>query len=162
MQPLPPGTYHLEIRNVNYLNCQKFSSSITVVNDLAIKAGPDQQVCSLNDVSLAGTPTGATGGIRSGGAGSFRSGNIALNNIYTPTVAELQQEFVRLALTTTSNGSCSLIKDEVLTSFYTVPLNITGPTVICAGSTASLTANVSGNLNPVTYAWSSGETTSTI
>ena len=132
------GTYHLEARNENYPNCQKFSSSITVVNNLTVNAGPDQRVCALNTVTLAGTITSATGGIWSGGAGTFRLGNTALNNIYEPTAAELQRGFVKLTLTSTGNGSCSAVTDELLITFYTVEVNITGPSIICAGTTASL------------------------
>jgi gliding motility-associated-like protein len=156
------GTYNLEVRTSNYPHCQKFSNSITVVNNLAVNAGPDQQVCSLNGVVLAGTVTGATGGIWSGGAGTFRSGNTVLNNIYSPTAAELQQGFARLTLTTTGNGSCTPMRDEVLISFYTVDVIISGPAVICAGSTASLTANVSGGVGTITYQWNTGETSPAI
>ncbi|GEO06568.1 hypothetical protein AAE02nite_42320 [Adhaeribacter aerolatus] len=155
------GIYHLEVRTENYPNCKKFSSSIAVVNNLAVNAGPDQQVCSLNNVTLAGTVTGATGGIWSGGAGTFRAGNTALNNVYEPTPAELQQGFVKLSLTSTGNGSCPAVKDEILITFYSVEVSITGPAIICAGSTASLSAQVTGAESP-TYAWNNGETTATI
>ncbi|MCJ8166071.1 gliding motility-associated C-terminal domain-containing protein [Pontibacter sp. E15-1] len=155
------GTYSLEVRNENYPDCEKFSSSITVVNDLSVNAGPDQLVCSQNNVNLAGAVTGASGGIWSGGSGTF-SDNSALGAVYTPSPADLESGEVKLTLTTTGNGSCAPIQDEVLISFYAVDIRITGPAIICAGSTASLRATTSGGMGTVTYQWDTGETTAAI
>ncbi|ALI98382.1 T9SS type B sorting domain-containing protein [Rufibacter tibetensis] len=157
------GTYELEVRNTNYPSCQKFSASVTVVTNLTANAGPDQLVCSTSPVSLAGTVTAATGGIWSGGNGSFSPSNTALNAVYVPTSAELQAGSVKLTLISTGNGSCDPVSDEVLITFYNMEVSISGPSIICAGTTANLiTASVTGAQGALSYAWNTGETSASI
>ncbi|AMM50354.1 hypothetical protein TH61_03010 [Rufibacter sp. DG15C] len=156
------GTYSLEVRTENYPSCKKFSASINVVTDLTVNAGPDQLVCSLNPVNLAGIVTAATGGRWSGGSGTFSPSNTTLNAVYTPTASELQAGFVKLTLTSTGNGSCTAASDEVLVTFYKMQVSVAGPSVLCTGATASLTAIVTGAEGPVTYKWNTGETTASI
>ncbi|MCB9164663.1 MAG: hypothetical protein H6592_09590 [Flavobacteriales bacterium] len=56
---------------------------------------------------MGGSVTIATGGIWSGGAGTFAPGATNLNATYTPTAAERMREgnLVTLTLTTTGNGT---------------------------------------------------------
>ncbi|AKQ46482.1 hypothetical protein TH63_13990 [Rufibacter radiotolerans] len=156
------GEYFLEVRTENYPNCSKFSTSVKVVTDLTVNAGPDQLVCSQNPVSLTGAVTAATGGIWSGGAGTFSPSATALNAVYTPTASEIAAGSVRLTLTSTGNGNCTAVRDEVLVSFYSMQLTLTGTPVICSGSTGSVTAAVTGGVGTVTYKWNTGETTASI
>ncbi|QHL87503.1 T9SS type B sorting domain-containing protein [Nibribacter ruber] len=157
-----PGLYTLEVRTENYPSCQKFSATVNVVTDLSVNAGPDQLVCSLNPVRLAGSVSAATGGVWSGGSGTFSPSNTALNAVYTPTANELKAGSVKLTLTSTGNGSCSAVSDDVLISFYNMAVTLAGPSVICTGATASLTATVTGAEGAVTYKWNTGETTASI
>ena len=155
------GLYTLEVRTKNYPNCQKFSASVNVVTNLTVNAGPDQLVCSSGTAQLAGAVTAATGGIWSGGSGSF-SDRTALNTVYTPSAADLSAGSVKLTLTSTGNGSCTAVKDEVLISFYTMNVSLTGTLVICNGTLGSISTNVIGGQGTVKYLWSSGETTAAI
>ncbi|WP_162052936.1 T9SS type B sorting domain-containing protein [Pontibacter pamirensis] len=157
------GTYTLEVRNKNYPNCQKFSASVNVVTNLMVNAGPEQLVCSQNPVQLAGTVTAATGGIWSGGSGTF-SDRTALNAVYTPSAADISAGSVRLTLTSTGNGSCTAVTDEVLIRFYNMNVSLTGPNLnlICDGNLATITANVTGAQGTVSYRWNTGETTAAI
>ncbi|GAB3529569.1 hypothetical protein GCM10027443_09140 [Pontibacter brevis] len=155
------GTYKLEVRTSNYPNCQEFSASVNVVTNLTANAGPDQLVCYQNPVQLAGTVTAATGGIWSGGSGTF-SDRTALNATYTPSAADVSAGSVRLTLTSTGNGSCSAVSDEVLINFYPMAVSLSGPNVVCGGSTASITATVTGGQGTLQYRWSTGETTASI
>ncbi|WP_187262963.1 T9SS type B sorting domain-containing protein [Pontibacter beigongshangensis] len=156
------GEYFLEVRTENYPNCNKFSASVMVVTDLTVSAGPDQLVCSVNPVALAGSVTAATGGTWSGGAGTFSPDNTAMNAIYTPTAAELAAGAVTLTLTSTGNGSCLPVHDEVLIAFYDFDVALSGPAILCTGSTARITAAVTGSVGEVSYLWSTGETTASI
>jgi hypothetical protein len=133
-----------------------------VVTILAANAGPDQLACSLNPVQLAGTVTAATGGIWSGGAGIFSPANTDLNAVYTPTAAELLAGSVKLSLTSTSNGSCTAVQDEVVIRFYQVEVALTGTALVCLGTSGSVTAAVSGATLPFSYNWNTGETGATI
>ncbi|GGK63526.1 hypothetical protein GCM10011405_09430 [Rufibacter glacialis] len=156
------GEYSLEVRTENYPACKKFSASVTVVTNLTANAGPDQRVCASSPVPLSGSVTAALGGRWSGGAGTFSPSNTALNAVYTPTPAELKTGSVRLTLTSTGNGSCAPVSDEVEISFYNMEVTLTGPPLICVGTTVTITAAVSGAEGPVTYVWDSGETTASI
>ncbi|WP_276498210.1 gliding motility-associated C-terminal domain-containing protein [Pontibacter litorisediminis] len=156
------GTHKFEVRNINYPNCREFSASVDVVSNLAANAGPDQLVCSQSPVQLAGTITAATGGIWSGGGGTFSPSNTALNAVYTPTAAEIAAGSVKLRLTSTGNGSCSAVQDEVLITFYPIDVELTGTPVICSGTMGTVTAKVTGGNGTISYKWSSGETTATI
>ncbi|TPE42586.1 T9SS type B sorting domain-containing protein [Pontibacter mangrovi] len=156
------GTYKLEVRNSNYPNCREFSASVEVVSNLAADAGPDQLVCSQNGVQLNGVVTAALGGVWSGGGGSFSPSNTDLNAVYTPTAAELAAGSVNLTLTSTGNGSCSAVLDDVLITFYPIDVELTGTPVICSGTLGTVTANVTGGNGTISYKWSSGETTPTI
>lgn len=162
MMATAPGTYHLEVRNQNYPDCRKFTQSVEVVTDLAANAGPDQWVCSLNPVQLAGTVRAASGGIWSGGAGAFSPANTDLNAVYMPTEAEIQAGSLTLALTSTGNGSCTAVRDEVKISFYQVQVALAGTAVVCPGSAGSITATVTGGRLPLAYLWNTGETTAGI
>ncbi|PTX19320.1 gliding motility-associated-like protein [Pontibacter mucosus] len=156
------GTYKFEVRNVNYPNCREFSATVDVVSNLAANAGPDQLVCSQSPVQLAGVITAATGGIWSGGGGTFSPSNTALNAVYTPTAAEIAAGSVRLTLTSTGNGSCTAVKDDVLITFYPIDVELTGTPVICNGTLGTISARVTGGNGPISYKWSSGQTTATI
>ncbi|WP_461491255.1 beta strand repeat-containing protein, partial [Pontibacter sp. HJ8] len=155
------GTYKFAAVPKNSFNCKEFSATVNVVNNLTANAGPDQLVCAQGTAQLAGTVTAATGGIWSGGSGTF-SNNTALNAIYTPSAADINAGSVRLTLTSTGNGSCNPVKDDVLITFYSMNVNLTGTPVICNGTLGTITANVTGGQGTVRYRWSSGETTATI
>jgi hypothetical protein len=69
-----------------------------------------RRLCSNNPVaSLNGSFTVATGGVWSGGNGSFDPSTTNMNATYTPTAAEIANGSVTLTLTTTGNGSCNQV-----------------------------------------------------
>src|SRR5690606_8588567 len=75
-------------------------------------AGADVTRCANNpNVVLNGSVTIATGGVWSGGAGSFTPNNTALNATYVPTAAEISAGILTLTLTTTGNNNCSAVTD---------------------------------------------------
>ena len=156
------GTYRLEVRNENYPNCTPFTTSVNVVENLSVNAGADQQICANESAQLAGSVNAASGGVWSGGAGLFSPDATALNATYTPTADELAAGSLLLTLTTTGNGSCDPLTDQVLLSFYAFELSISAPALLCTGTTATLTAMPTGGTSPYSYLWSSGETTQSI
>ncbi|MFD3002428.1 gliding motility-associated C-terminal domain-containing protein [Pontibacter toksunensis] len=156
------GTYKLEVKNTNQLNCQEFSATVNVVTNLTVNAGPDQLACSQNTVQLAGVVTAATGGTwTSSGSGTFSDRNV-LNAIYTPSLADIAAGSVRLTLTSTGNGSCTAVTDQVLITFYSMDVSLAGPNLVCDGNLATITASVTGAQGAVSYLWSTGETTASI
>ncbi len=110
-------------------------------------AGANQSVCENNPaVSLSGTVTLATGGVWSGGAGTFSPNNTSLNTTYTPTAGEITSGNVTLTLTTTGNGNCNAVSDNILITFTPAPTANAGAnqTVCANNSNVSLNGSVTG------------------
>jgi gliding motility-associated-like protein len=98
-------------------------------------AGADASVCANNaDIHLNGTVTVATGGIWSGGSGSYTPNNATLNATYTPTPSEIAAGTLTLTLTTTGAGNCTPVSDSRTITFTPAP-------VVDAGTNGSVCAN---------------------
>jgi gliding motility-associated-like protein len=99
-------------------------------------AGPDRTICANNArVELAGTVTRATGGTWSGGNGTFAPNANTLNAVYTPTAAEIEAGTFRLTLTTTGNGLCNAVSDEMVVTVTPSPTANAGlDQTVCANN----------------------------
>ncbi|MBK6883778.1 MAG: hypothetical protein IPH05_12725 [Flavobacteriales bacterium] len=83
------------------------SMLVTFTPSPTANAGADQTRCANNAVTqLNGSFTVATGGVWSGGAGSFDPSTTNMSAQYTPTAAEISSGSVTLTMTTTGNGNC--------------------------------------------------------
>jgi large repetitive protein len=152
------GTYTVILGDAS--GCPPVTTSVTVTafaNPITANAGVDQVECATSPTTtLAGVVTGTTTGIWSGGTGTFLPNNTTLNATYTPSAAELAAGSVTLTLTTTNNGSCPAMTDNVTITYPTFSSTITmGSTpVLCnGGSNGTATATVTGGFTPVTYSW---------
>jgi len=160
------GTYSLTVRDAKYPTCPEQITNVVVTVDPVptVNAGANQTICPTNiAVSLNGSVTNATGGIWSGGTGTFNPGNNALNASYTPSPAEISAGSINLTLTTTGMGSCPAVSDAILIS-VTAPLQatITAPSIVCFAQNSTLTVNATGGSPPYTYLWNTGATTQSI
>lgn len=103
-----PGTYSVVLGDAS--DCPPTSASVVVsqfAQTIAALPGDDILVCGQQSfVTLNGAVTGASGGLWSGGAGTFSPSPAALNATYTPTPAEIAAGIVQLTLSTTGNGTC--------------------------------------------------------
>lgn len=153
------GNYNVQLSDAS--GCPPVNKSVAVTAfsvPITANAGADQIKCIQNPLAiLNGTVTGATGGIWSGGTGTYTPNNTTLSNLgYMPTATEIAAGFVKLILTTTGNGTCPSKTDTVKITFQ----NFTGtPTpsitnVSCFGGTnGSVTMNMTGGVAPYTYTW---------
>jgi gliding motility-associated-like protein len=158
------GNYSFIVYDQNYPACppQITNVPVTVSPAPVVYAGPDQSLCGTS-VALNATVTGATGGIWSGGNGVFSPNNTTANATYTPTAAELAAGTLVLTWTSTGNGACTAVADQVIINIYPpVNVTLTAPSIICFGQTANITANATGGLAPYSYSWSTGQTSQTI
>ncbi|MFZ9027708.1 MAG: gliding motility-associated C-terminal domain-containing protein [Crocinitomicaceae bacterium] len=160
------GTYTVEVRDGNYdpIYCDNFTLSTIVVETLlpSVSAGGDQLLCADNpDATLSGTITYATGGVWTGGAGTFTPSDTDLNAVYMPTQAELDAGSVTLTLTSTGAGSsCTNMSDDVeLIWVDTIQTTLTDQTLGCFGSTVTLNPTISGGTGTFTYSWTTGDIT---
>ena len=88
---------------------------ITITPAPTADAGVDQTACS--DVNLNGSITIATGGTwTTSGTGSFGDANL-LSTIYYPSAADQAAGTVTLTLTTTGNGTCIAVSDNMIITF---------------------------------------------
>jgi hypothetical protein len=116
------GILTLTLSTTGNGNCNAVSDErvITFTPAPTVNAGVNGSVCANNSaITLAGSVVGATGGVWSGGAGSFAPNNATLNAVYTPTAAERTAGSVNLTLTSTGNGNCSAVSDQVLWTIST-------------------------------------------
>jgi gliding motility-associated-like protein len=158
------GNYSLIVYDKNYPACPPQISNITVTVSPtpSINAGPDQTLCGTS-VNLAGSVSGATGGVWSGGNGQFSPDNTSPTAIYTPTQSELLSGTIILTFSSTGNGSCIGVSDQMVIKIappLTVQLN--APSVVCFGQSANITTSVSGGFAPYSYSWSNGQNTPSI
>ena len=151
----PPGTYTVTMTDVN--NC--VSPPITGV--IGTQSMPNQAIAGTDvigcvgsfPVTLGGSVVNATGGIWSGGAGTY--GGTWPSITYTPTAAEIAAGTVTLTLTTTGNNNCPPDSDTatllIPNSFANVSLS-SDPASCNGGSDGS--ASVVNGQPGFTYQWS--------
>jgi len=138
------GTVTFTLTSAGNGTCNAVSDQVTwtITPAPTVNAGPDQNICSNNAVAtLAGSYTVATGGVWSGGAGSYSPGNTSMNATYTPTAAEVAAGFVTLTLTTTGNGLCNAVSDQVTLHFTAAPTANAGADMTRCANNANVSLN---------------------
>lgn len=85
---------------------------VTVNSAVTVEAGPDQTICTVDNVQLAAIPNGA--GSWSGGLGSFVNDQDP-NTIYLPNTLEVGAKITLIWTTTDPDGAgpCSEVSDQV-------------------------------------------------
>ncbi len=152
------GSVTLTLTTTGNNNCNAVADNVMLSFTPAptVNAGADATVCANNAaVSLNGSVTVATGGVWSGGAGSFTPNNTTLNATYTPTPAELAGGTLTLTLTSTGNGNCAVVSDSKLITFTPAPIVNAGTDgSVCANNAAiNLNGSVTGATGGI---WSGG------
>jgi gliding motility-associated-like protein len=156
------GNYTLTV--TDQFNCPSVSQSAIINQDalpILANAGSDVRVCRQNPgiIHLVGTVQTATGGVWSGGNGTYTPSNSSLNLFYTPTITEVSQGYVDLTLTTTGNNNCAANSDVVRISFLSFAENITINTtaITCFGANNGIaTVSTTGAYSPATFSWNNG------
>jgi gliding motility-associated-like protein len=121
-------------------NSESDQMTITFTGAPTANAGTDQTVCGNNaDVTLNGSVTVATGGIWSGGSGSFNPSTNALNATYSPSAAEISAGEVTLTLTTSGIGNCTAVSDDVTITIDPAPVVNAGPNQSACANNAAIT-----------------------
>ncbi|MFD1551070.1 hypothetical protein DNU06_04280 [Putridiphycobacter roseus] len=134
------GNVTLTLTSVGNGDCNAVSDnvSITFTSAPTINAGLDQTLCENNaNATLNGSLTIATGGVWTGGLGVFAPSNSNLNTIYTPTVSEIASGSITLTLSSTGNGDCNTVTDNLI-------LNYTAAPTVNAGTDVAVCANNAG------------------
>lgn len=153
---------YIYLISTNNGNCLPVKDSIHVFFTPSpnVSAGPDLFSCKNNSaVQLNGLVGGATTtGTWSGGAGTFSPANSVLNATYTPSASEVAAGFVILNLTSTNNGNCFSVNDQVRVDFKDKPFANFSSNVVCLNQATQFTnfsAPVTGILSG--YVWNFGD-----
>lgn len=161
--------YTIEVRDELYdvPMCPAFFQSVPVIvaQKPVVNAGPDQTVCTASPIAyLSAIVQNASGGVWSGGNGTYSPDSTSLNLAYTPTAAELAAGQVILILTSTgAGGGCMNSPDTVIIHYpqlLTVALG--SQSLSCDNSVTTLSPTVTGGITPYTYLWNTGSDSSTI
>ncbi|NVO01257.1 MAG: PKD domain-containing protein [Bacteroidetes bacterium] len=152
------GTLNLTLTTSGNGTCTAVNDVMTITIGPApiANAGIDQSVCANNsNVTLAGSVVGATGGQWSGGTGTYNPNNSALNAVYNPSAAERTAGIATLILTTTGNGSCNAVTDQMTITITPSPVVNAGvDKTVCANNSAtSITGTITGASGGI---WSGG------
>ncbi len=117
---------------------------ITFAPSQTIDAGPaSETVCGdTSGVQLNGS---GSNGVWSGGAGTYSPDSTALNAVYKPTAAELSGGPLVLTLTSTSNGSCPAVTDDITLTFADAPTTSAGADITVCGDTSAVPLNATFN-----------------
>ena len=123
------GKVVLYLESIGNGNCSPVSDSVevTITPAPTVDAGAGLTSCANNStVQLAGTFANATGVTWSGGAGSFNASITDKSAQYTPSPTEISNGGVTLTLTTTGNGTCFAVSDNVVISIGNAPTILAG------------------------------------
>jgi hypothetical protein len=134
------GNVTLTLTTTGNGSCNQVADNITLnfTPSPVVNAGADVSLCANNAaIALNGSVTGATGGVWSGGLGSFTPNNTTLNATYTPTAAEIAAGTLTLTLTSTGNNNCNQVSDSRVITFTPAPtVNAGANGTVCANNSA--------------------------
>ena len=137
-QEITNGKAVLYLESTGNGNCASVEDSvvITITPRPTIDAGLPQTACAnKTNIVLDGNFSIASGLIWSGGSGSFQPSNTDKNATYIPSVSEVNAGVVTLTATTTGNGNCFAVSDNVMFSISGAPTVDAGaPQVLCANN----------------------------
>jgi len=131
------GTYSV---TVTVLACPSLPGTTTAVVDVPaiVNAGFNQTVCANKDsVQLSGTSSTLAGVWSTSGSGSFSPNTTTLNAIYIPSNADTLAGSVTLTLTSSNNGACAPVTDNITITITHAPTANAGPNqTVCANNDA--------------------------
>ena len=133
---------------------------ITITPAPVVNAGVDQNVCqtSPNTILNGSVSGGSTTGQWSGGAGAYDPNNTTLNATYTPTAGEITAGTVTLTLTSTANGTCIAVSDNMVITITPAPVVDAGIDQTVCAATPAVSLNGSVTVGSTTGIWSSSGT----
>ena len=120
------GSVSIKLESTNNLQCKKVQDSVTVIftQPVTVNVGVDVNSCKNNPITplnavITGTATNT--GIWYGGVGTFTNSNTALTPTYIATAGEVATGFVILTFSTTNNGLCNGVSDQIRIDYRNKP-----------------------------------------
>ncbi|TAH25687.1 MAG: gliding motility-associated C-terminal domain-containing protein [Cytophagales bacterium] len=140
------GSVTLTLTSTNNQGCNPSTDQLKIsfTPSPRLEAGANQTLCAnVTNITLNGQVSGSTntGVWTSNGNGIFEPSNEALNAKYIPSNAERSQSFIVLTLTSTNNGDCGAVADNVRINFTTAPTSEAGTDVSVCANNANIGLN---------------------
>lgn len=138
------GTIKLILSTTGNGKCNAVSDTVKInfSSPPTINAGSDMTICADNaSAQLNGSVTVATGGIWSGGNGTFTPNANMLNATYHPSLDEVKAGSVVLVVTSTGNANCSPVSDKMTITILPSPTAKAGANQTVCGNIASVVLN---------------------
>lgn len=159
---LAAGSITIYLSSTNNGNCLPVKDSIQInfTPQPNVNAGVDITVCKNNYVTaLNGLISGgSTTGVWSGGAGVFSPTTSVLNASYTPAASEFTVGFVVLTLTSTNNGNCNAVSDQIRIDFKDKPTANFASTKVCLNKNTQFTDASNPNMGALaSWNWAFGD-----
>ncbi len=161
------GSIILYLSSTNNGNCLPVTDSIMVnftPSPTVSAGGAPLSICKNNYVTqLNGVVTGGSStGIWSGGAGAFTPTNTVLTPSYVPTAGELASGSLILTLTSTNNGNCLAVSNQITLNFINKPTATFTCNTACLNVATSFTSSSLPNAGSLSgWNWSFGDATPT-
>ena len=135
-------------------------SIVTVIPPVTSDAGPDQNICEGQTVTLDGKFGGAAiGGSWTNGTGNYDPSSTAPNAIYTPSVAEIAagKATLKFVVTNGTSGTCPGGMDNMDIIIDKLPTVSAGADqTICIGESATLGGSIGGSATGATWTGGAG------
>lgn len=159
------GTIKIKLKSTNNLQCKAVADSVNIIftQPVTVSTGVDLNSCkNFPSVPLNAVITGtaSNSGIWYGGAGTFTSSNTALTPTYIATPTETNTGFVILTFSTTNNGICAGVSDQVKITFQDKPTANFTVNTVCLNQTTIFTdqsINTSGLGSLNGWQWNMGD-----
>ncbi|MEZ4801050.1 MAG: hypothetical protein R2809_15010 [Flavobacteriales bacterium] len=155
------GSLTLTLTSTGNGSCSSVTDQVTIFFTAAptVDAGANQISCANNpDVTLNASFTIASGIVWSGGSGTFSPSNTSPNAVYTPSATEITMGTVTLTATTTGNGTCNQVLDQVTITIQPAPVVNAGQDISSCANNSSV--SLSGQVfNATGGMWSGGSGT---
>ena len=166
---LTAGTVKLKLTSTNNQQCKAVSDSVVVnfTQPPTVNVGVDINSCKNNPIinlnaNIGGTVTNT--GIWYGGGGVFSPTNTILTPTYNANASDVTAGFVILTFSTTNNGLCNGVSDQLRIDFQDKPLANFAVNTVCLNQNTMFTNSSintgSGSING--WQWNFGDGASSI
>lgn len=165
LSDISTGTVSLKLTSTNNAQCREVADSTLVIftQPVTVSTGVDLNSCK-NDPSAALnaviTGTATNSGIWYGGSGNFSPSNSVLSPTYIASASEISNGFVILTFSTTNNGICAGVSDQVRIDFREKPTANYVVNSVCLNQNSVFTdasSNTSGIGSITQWQWFFGD-----
>ena len=135
------GTVTLTLTTTGNGTCNQVTDqmTITITPEPTVDAGIGEELCANNaEITLNGSVAVSSGATWSGGSGTFNPNANDLNATYTPSQGEINGGILTLTLTSTGNGTCAAVTDDVTYTFTPAPTADAGSNILACANNADI------------------------